>query len=513
MLTAITLRNFKGIREPVRVPIKPLTLLFGANSSGKSTVVQAIHYTREILERGNLNPDRTIIGGKAIDLGGFHNLVYGHDLSREIVVRYDLDLSDTDLPEYSNQPDSEDLNQFSRNTKSGWVEFQVQWSRIREHPVLTRYEVGLNDTYIAAIHSSIDESNISVTYNDGHHLLTPEGTLIVSEESGKDLGEAYKEWDEYMFSSIPLRSNTLKSPLPEWGMPLRFEAQESTTWLNSEEHESALNKVSKALVGVGKLLIDLLRGFRYLGPIRTTPDRNHQPVLTTDEADWAEGRAAWDALYNKSEVFLKEVNHWMSDARLKTGYSLRLKQFREIPIDSPLMIALVNNTLFDDIENPAGELEEYPIRKRIVLVDEDKGLEVLPQDIGVGISQVFPVIVVALDSEAELIAIEQPELHVHPAIQVQLGDLFISQIPAGKTFIIETHSEHLLLRIMRRIRETSSQTLLEEKLQINADEVAVLFVETVREQTIVREMPLNEQGELVKAWPGGFFEEGLEELF
>src|SRR5262249_19632129 len=112
-----------------------------------------------------------------------------------------------------------------------------------------------------------------------------------------------------------------------------------------------------------------------------------------------------------------------------------------------------------------------------------------------------------------LIAIEQPELHVHPAIQVQLGDLFISQIAAGKTFIIETHSEHLLLRIMRRIRETSSQAVLEERQRLKAEEVAVLFVETAYEQSLVREMPLNEQGQLVKAWPGGFFEEGLEELF
>lgn len=133
--------------------------------------------------------------------------------------------------------------------------------------------------------------------------------------------------------------------------------------------------------------------------------------------------------------------------------------------------------------------------------------------IGVGVSQVVPVVVAALDSGSELVAIEQPELHTHPAIQVRLGDLFISQLHEAKRFLIETHSEHLLLRIMRRIRQTTADEISDDSLRLRADEVVVHFVEMDRGQTIVREMPLNERGELVKAWPGGFFEEGLEEMF
>jgi uncharacterized protein YuzE len=55
MITAIEIENFKGIGERVRVPLKPITLLFGANSSGKSSIIQALHYAREIFERGNFN--------------------------------------------------------------------------------------------------------------------------------------------------------------------------------------------------------------------------------------------------------------------------------------------------------------------------------------------------------------------------------------------------------------------------------------------------------------------------
>jgi predicted ATPase len=67
----------------------------------------------------------------------------------------------------------------------------------------------------------------------------------------------------------------------------------------------------------------------------------------------------------------------------------------------------------------------------------------------------IPVITTSLLNTSELIAIEQPELHIHPAVQVGLGDLFAEQIKERDClFLIETHSEHLLLRLLRRVRET-----------------------------------------------------------
>jgi len=83
-ISSITIKNFKGIKDPIRVDFKPITLLFGPNSAGKSTIVQALHYALEIFERNNLDPDRTSIGGKAVDLGGFETLVYNHDVSKSI---------------------------------------------------------------------------------------------------------------------------------------------------------------------------------------------------------------------------------------------------------------------------------------------------------------------------------------------------------------------------------------------------------------------------------------------
>ncbi len=76
-LTRMEIANFKGIGSRQGIELRPITLLFGPNSVGKSTILQALHYLREILERGNVDPDFTIAGG-LLDLGGFATLVHNH---------------------------------------------------------------------------------------------------------------------------------------------------------------------------------------------------------------------------------------------------------------------------------------------------------------------------------------------------------------------------------------------------------------------------------------------------
>ena len=93
--------------------------------------------------------------------------------------------------------------------------------------------------------------------------------------------------------------------------------------------------------------------------------------------------------------------------------------------------------------------------------------------------------------------------------------MFAQQIDKSGIFLIETHSEHLLLRFMKRMRQTSDGTLPDGAPEVRPEDIAVYFVEIDPdgEQTLIREMPLNERGDLVEAWPGGFFEEDLREIF
>ena len=93
-ITSITIENFKGISNAVEIPIRPLTFLFGKNSSGKSTVLQALRYHYFIrhteLESKigyESNSQIEMVGGHNIDLADFRSLVHRHDLNRKIRVR------------------------------------------------------------------------------------------------------------------------------------------------------------------------------------------------------------------------------------------------------------------------------------------------------------------------------------------------------------------------------------------------------------------------------------------
>ena len=92
-ITAIELENFKGIADRVRVELKPITLLFGANSAGKSTILHALLYLRDVLERRNLDAITTPVSGAALDLGGFQRFVHKRELDRPIRIRVDMEVT------------------------------------------------------------------------------------------------------------------------------------------------------------------------------------------------------------------------------------------------------------------------------------------------------------------------------------------------------------------------------------------------------------------------------------
>lgn len=87
MLTSLEIENFKGIAARQRIDFAPLTLLFGGNSAGKSTILQALLYLHELLERGSADVDRTELGGNVLELGGFARFVHRHEINRAIVLR------------------------------------------------------------------------------------------------------------------------------------------------------------------------------------------------------------------------------------------------------------------------------------------------------------------------------------------------------------------------------------------------------------------------------------------
>jgi AAA15 family ATPase/GTPase len=155
------------------------------------------------------------------------------------------------------------------------------------------------------------------------------------------------------------------------------------------------------------------------------------------------------------------------------------------------------------------------------LVDARTGTALAAKDVGMGISQVIPILVAASALERKIICMEQPELHLHPGLQTKLADALIaSAMGQRNTLLIETHSEHLILRILRRIRETTEGDMQDwpDDLRracpngIRPEDVAVLYVEPGTEGAKVQCLRINELGEFIDEWPKGFFEERIREV-
>ena len=116
----------------------------------------------------------------------------------------------------------------------------------------------------------------------------------------------------------------------------------------------------------------------------------------------------------------------------------------------------------------------------------------------------MPILVQCLVTQDGLILVEQPEVHLHPRLQSAVGDLFVDTVNAGRAqLLVETHSEHLVLRLLRRVREGV----------LAPEDLAILYVDLDDEgAAFVRRLEVDHDGDLVDGWPGGFFDERLVEV-
>ena len=580
-LTSITIENFKGIGAPVTVPLRPITLLFGANSAGKSTIIQALQYAWEVLENRNPDVDRTRIGGEVIDLGGFRNLVHQHDLERSIAITLEYGGAPQNtkylLPEIFHSDALEELRSDGGEPNVlDWIDvdrFSVRivtaWDAINAQATIAAYEIGLNGEpfgriataanneswlCINSFASLFDQFNDEYKDSDGYagdYAATVMGRLRnvflsaelfewlpdVWEGVGKSKEQHVREDEvEGHSDEVPLDAivKELKKvilvdgTIPEWGRqlsPTKRSLEEATTHIIFEN--DAISVLSQLIVGTGETILEALRGLRYLGPLREVPDRLHAVPLKSESARWANGLGAWDALVrspatdDSGMTLVERCSDYLHDT-LGIPYKLRREDRIPLPAEGELFARLrLMASRFEEVEGPelqrlVSEIESLPRTAKVQLHDEKNGIDVNPMDIGVGVSQTLPVVVGAVEPNCTVFAVEQPELHIHPAVQVQLGDVFLKEtLEPGKKpriFLLETHSEHLVLRIMRRVRESSDNELPTGFPQVTPEDVAILYVEPSESGTQVVEIPINKDGEFDRPWPKGFFTERVQEL-
>ena len=571
-LTRIEIENFKGIGERQAIDLKPITLLFGPNNAGKSTILQVLHYMRELLERQNPDPDQTIAGG-LIDLGGFRALVHNHELNRAITIKLVIDLSEDlgndRLPlnsgihlgdtEFSNLDilyifgGDTDFNKHAVVQELG-VMVEVCWSDLLMGPYVSLLSLDMNGTQILSIKSPPQKGRAIITdFNFEHPLLQ---RIIYQEDIVEDdelyqgdfpmhidegdpfaspLGVEIWELSRDMAKGTPAFAKddfrvTVSTPmgaLPDPNKSLDLELRDPE--VDKPELEQITSRVrglatllDELVLGPVRVANDYLSSMTYIGPLREIPTRNFRPRLSPDESRWARGLAAWDLLYSDVKGDLVDaVNKWLGDeAKLHTGYQLERVVFREVPVPSRLSSLFERGLTEDDLGELQELYENLETRVEVALRDFEKDILVAPDDIGVGISQMIPVVVGCLADGVSLLAVEQPELHIHPALQVAMGDLLIrsafgdqSDFLSDKSLLVETHSEHIMLRLLRRIRQTSEGELPPDAPSLTSNDVSVIYVEAEEDSVKFYSLEVDGEGEFIDRWPRGFFGERAEELF
>lgn len=155
-------------------------------------------------------------------------------------------------------------------------------------------------------------------------------------------------------------------------------------------------------------------------------------------------------------------------------------------------------------------LDANDLIKGFSIWDQQNDISVEPNEIGTGVSQLMPLIVAAITQKSGLVACEQPELHLHPRVQVAIGDL-LSQNTEHVNYLIETHSEHLILRLRRRIRQNTDNELPVGLKAFSHNEVVINYLEPSKDGVQVRRIRMDEDGEFRQPWPNGFFHERLDE--
>ena len=440
MIETLTLRNFKAWRE-LDIRFGKVTALFGANSSGKSSLLQFLL----MLKQTKNATDRRLVldfGGpdKLANLGSFRDVVHRHNdddaiswkLTWKLLGRYPLEIM---------------LQADPRN------EIFFEDSKLQ-----TECEVGTRFSGLRAY-------KLSYTFGNTVFSLRPSS----EKPSGFELYSNHRR-----FEFLPNRGKA--RPLPGPIKTHLFPDQASIFYRNSDFIEDFEYEYE-----------ELMDRIFYLGPLREYPKREYMWSGAMPEDVGQRGERTVDAIlaatvhgekrnlakYKHYKPFQEFIAHWLKELGLIESFSIR-----EIAPGSSLYRAMVK-------KNRASS-------------------EVLLTDVGFGVSQVLPALVLLFYvPKGSIVLMEQPEIHLHPSVQSGLADAIIN---AARTrdvqVIVESHSEHLMRRFQRRVAEDAEGEMPEVKLY---------FTSMAGRTAQLSDLKLNGFGE-IENWPDNFFGDELGEI-
>ena len=534
-LSALHIGNFKAFGDTQTIPIKPITLIFGPNSAGKSSIIHSLIFAHEAATqyRGKSDPldvHTTVLGGHSVELGGFDNFIHRSSSTAAAATEVEWGL---DFPVSV----ARILTPLLPDTKT--ISVRIRFGRVNKN-ILGAYNVEYDD----------EERPSSISRDVA---FTFEKLTVSSVEIRLDgvafcrFGISIQPEEPWDHESATLISTSLDLAHPavsvlldraispalsrDFGMGLHlinyshalldFELRDTCDDLDYlEEREKKLStQLRQCIKKVLASAKNVISRVHYLGPLRQVPDRL---LILPNEAESisnANGMRSYRELLRNPNL-VKDVSTWLE--KLDFGYTLELEDLirsskleEELKARSPESIErqFKARRSGEKIAREAARVRKLNAIPLLILRDKRSGIEVSMKDVGAGVAQALPVICSLVSAKNSVVAIEQPELHLHPRLQAELGDLFIEAAGKNNAIIAETHSEHLILRILRRIRETTDDKLPKGMRPLRADDVCVLYVQPGESGSTVMQLEITSDGDFVQRWPNGFFADRLKELF
>ena len=546
MLKQIELKNFKAFSENGAIAeLAPITLICGQNSAGKSSLMQSLLMLAQTiqLQDNNLDSSDIVTSGKYVDLGNFNSLVNSHDSTKTLQIS--LTFTNTKLTSKhkenklslsfeSSMKNNEDNNNFGRlkniefsSTLSNLENFNFTLNRTNNDrsfsfdpdtnffKVLASLPVGPREIHIhRRIQREKNQSLREKLIKSYQHALKnssskAELSKISEQLDDIDYQEQRSEMMEYgdnisygnlHYKTIDKLKSYVLSNRDRFinirrGSGSYLPSSYDDQFIENREitiAEMYIQRIASYISAMNSALSTSLGQLSYLGPLRSAPQRSYSHKVGKALSVGNSGEDIVQMLRvsveksNNTHKFIEDyLNEECSNLGIPYEFEASLKS--------------------DDV---AGDL--------VILNVTDKRTNTIVAltDVGFGISQLLPIIVQATYSyetsknKTGLMLVEQPELHLHPNLQAKIADFIIRKSkPAlnkeGLQWIIETHSESLIRRLQRRVKEK----------QLKPEDISILYVDRVGDYgSVIKRLRLDEYGDFIDSWPDGFFVDAFSDL-
>lgn len=440
MLDWLYVENFKSWKK-LDIKLGQVTGLFGTNSSGKSSLLQFLL----LLKQTKNATDRGLVldfggPGQLVNLGGYRDVIHGH--KAEAALKWKMEWT---LPQKTSifDPTKKRTEALASGSK-----------------LTVKTKAHLRGTTLIS-------DFLEYQFGGFHFSISPK------KEGGSEfqLKEECPEGSGFRFVRNKQRAWALPGPIKTHLFP----DQAITYYQNAEflglfgaEYESMMDSIF------------------YLGPLREYPKR---------EYPWS-GTSPLDVGLRGERTIEAMLSATANNETRNHGGRTRYKPFQEMIAFWLKELKLIHGFRIDEIGSGANLY-------RAVVKRDDKSPEVLLTDVGFGVSQVLPALVLLYYvPEGSTVIMEQPEIHLHPSVQSGLADVILTVAKVRNLqVIVESHSEHMLRRFQRRVAEKTFES----------DNIKLYFCDSVAGESKLVDLNLDMFGEILN-WPPEFFGDEMTEI-